>query len=99
MEWVNGREMSVIETPPQERLPIRTFIRHSEDALIREAILREIDRGGQAFFLHNRVQELQAIAQKLRKPLPEATFAVGRREMAEDPPQHVLTVLATRHFN
>ena len=56
MALSNVRDMSVIETPPQERLPIRTYIRESDDELIREAILREIDRGGQVFFVHNRVQ-------------------------------------------
>jgi len=99
MALVNVRDMSVIETPPQERLPIRTFIRHSEDALIREAILREIDRGGQVFFVHNRVQGIQAIAQKLRKLVPEATFAVGHGQMPEDQLEHVMLDFASGQFN
>ena len=74
--------MSVIETPPQERLPIRTYIREYDDELIREAILREIDRGGQVYFVHNRVQGIQAIAAEAaaarargavrRRPRPDA---------------------------
>src|SRR5258708_6728559 len=99
MALVNARDMSVIGTPPQERLPIRTFIRHSEDALIREAILREIDRGGQVFFVHNRVQGIQAIAQKLRKLVPEATFAVGHGQMPEDQLEHVMLDFASGQFN
>ncbi len=70
MGLVNMRDMSVIETPPQERLPIRTSIREWDDALIREAILREVDRGGQVFFVHNRVQGIQVIAQRLQRLVP-----------------------------
>src|SRR5260221_3297889 len=99
MALVNVRDMSVIETPPQERLPIRTFIRHSEDALIREAILREIDLGGQVFFVHNRVHGIHAIAQKLRKLLPEATFAVGHGQMPEDQLEHVMLDFAAGSTN
>ena len=77
MSLVNVRDMSVIETPPQERLPIRTAIREYDESLIREAILREIDRGGQIFFVHNRVHGIQVIAQKLQRLIPEARIAVG----------------------
>ena len=77
MSLVNLRDMSVIETPPQERLPIRTTIREYDEGLIREVILREIDRGGQVFFVHNRVQGIQVIAQKLQRLVPEARFVVG----------------------
>ena len=84
MSLVNLRDMSVIETPPQERLPIRTTIREYDDELIREAILREIDRGGQVFFVHNRVQGIQMIAQKIQKLVPEARITVGHGQMNED---------------
>jgi transcription-repair coupling factor (superfamily II helicase) len=90
MGLVNVRDMSVIETPPQERLPIRTSIREWDDALIREAILREVDRGGQVFFVHNRVQGIQVIAQRLQRLVPEATFAVAHGQMAEDQLEQVM---------
>jgi transcription-repair coupling factor (superfamily II helicase) len=90
MSLVNVRDMSVIETPPQERLPIRTAIREYDDHLIREAILREIDRGGQVFFVHNRVQGIQTIAQKLQKLIPEARIIVGHGQMAEDQLERVM---------
>lgn len=83
MSLVNLRDMSVIETPPQERLPIRTAIREYDEHLIREVILREIDRGGQVFFVHNRVMGIQVIAQKLQRLIPEARIAVGHGQMAE----------------
>jgi len=84
MALVNLRDMSVIETPPQERLPIRTVIREYDDPLIREAILREIDRGGQVFFVHNRVQGIQVLAQKLQRLIPEARIVVGHGQMNEE---------------
>ncbi len=84
------RDMSVIETPPQERLPIRTFIREHEDALIREVILREVDRGGQVYFVHNKVKGIQALADKLRKLVPEAKFVVGHGQMHEDALEQVM---------
>jgi transcription-repair coupling factor (superfamily II helicase) len=90
MSLVNVRDMSVIETPPQERLPIRTAIREYDESLIREAILREIDRGGQVFFVHNRVQGIQTIAQKLQKLLPEARIVVGHGQMPEDQLERVM---------
>ncbi len=90
MSLVNLRDMSVIETPPQERLPIRTVIREYDEDLIREAILREIDRGGQVFFVHNRVQGIQVVAQKLQRLIPEARIAVGHGQMAEDQLERVM---------
>jgi transcription-repair coupling factor (superfamily II helicase) len=90
MSLVNLRDMSVIETPPQERLPIRTTIREYDEQLIREAILREIDRGGQIFFVHNRVQGIQMIAQKLQRLVPEARIVVGHGQMNEDQLERVM---------
>ncbi len=84
------RDMSVIETPPQERLPIRTYIRENDDALIREVILREVDRGGQVFFVHNRIKGIQALAEKLRKLVPEAKFVVGHGQMREEQLEQVM---------
>ncbi|MGH2487392.1 MAG: transcription-repair coupling factor, partial [Ktedonobacterales bacterium] len=99
MSLVNVRDMSVIETPPHERLPIRTYIRHTDDALIREAILREIDRGGQVFFVHNRVHGIQAIAQKLQRLVPEASFTVAHGQMPEDQLEHVMLDFSAGEFN
>jgi transcription-repair coupling factor (superfamily II helicase) len=90
MSLVNLRDMSIIETPPQERLPIRTTIREYDDVLIREAILREIDRGGQVFFVHNRVQGIQILAQKLQRLIPEARIMVGHGQMPEDQLEKVM---------
>jgi transcription-repair coupling factor (superfamily II helicase) len=99
MSLVNLRDMSVIETPPQERLPIRTTIREYDEGLIREAILREIDRGGQVFFVHNRVQGIQVIAQKLQKLVPEARIAVGHGQMAEDQLERVMMDFSSGEYD
>ncbi|MBE3560906.1 MAG: transcription-repair coupling factor [Ktedonobacteraceae bacterium] len=99
MSLVNLRDMSVIETPPQERLPIRTTIREYDDHLIREAILREIDRGGQVFFVHNRIQGIQMVAQKLQKLIPEARIAVGHGQMHEDQLEKVMIGFANGEYD
>ncbi len=99
MSLVNLRDMSVIETPPQERLPIRTTIREYDESLIREAIIREIDRGGQIFFVHNRVQGIQVIAQKLQKLIPEARIAVGHGQMAEDQLERVMMNFSSGEYD
>jgi len=99
MSLVNLRDMSVIETPPQERLPIRTTIREYDESLIREAIIREIDRGGQIFFVHNRVQGIQVIAQKLQRLIPEARIAVGHGQMAEDQLERVMMKFSSGEYD
>jgi len=90
MALAEVRDMSVIETPPHERLPIRTYIREADDELAREVILREIDRGGQVFFVHNRVKGIQTIAQRLRRLVPEAKIVVGHGQMDEDDLEQVM---------
>jgi transcription-repair coupling factor (superfamily II helicase) len=99
MALIEVRDMSVIETPPHERLPIRTYIRESDDALTREAILREIDRGGQVFYVHNRVQGIQAIIHRLQKLVPEAKFVVAHGQMPEDQLEHVMLDFSAGEFD
>ncbi len=75
------RDMSVIETPPLDRLPIRTYVLEDNQALMREAIMQELRRGGQVFFVHNRVKDIQKVAERLRSLIPEAHVAVGHGQM------------------
>jgi len=77
------RDMSTINTPPEERLPIRTVVAEYDETLIRQAILREMDRGGQVYFVHNRVQGIQQMAQRLKRLVPEASFAIAHGQMRE----------------
>ncbi len=78
------RDMSSIDTPPEERLPIRTQVMPYDEALIRRAILRELNRNGQVYFVHNRVQGIRQIAQRLQKIVPEASIAIGHGQMEEE---------------
>ena len=83
MSLTGARDLSTINTPPEERLPIKTTLAEYDDTLVRQAILREIDRNGQVFFVHNRVQGIASIAQRLRRLVPEATIAIAHGQMPE----------------
>jgi transcription-repair coupling factor (superfamily II helicase) len=77
------RDLSLIETPPEDRLPIQTRVAEASAGLVRDAILRELDRGGQVFFVHNRVETIEAQAEQLRQLLPGVRIAVGHGQMPE----------------
>ncbi len=77
------RDMSTMETPPEERLPIKTYVSEFDEHLAREAILRELERGGQIYFVHNRVHNIEMVAQKVLGAAPEATVAIGHGQMDE----------------
>ncbi len=94
MALTNARDMSTIDTPPEERLPIKTHVGEYDSNLIRKAILRELERGGQAFFVHNRVQGIYAIRQQLEQLVPEATFAIGHGQMPERELEQVMMKFA-----
>jgi transcription-repair coupling factor (superfamily II helicase) len=83
MSLAGIRDLSVIQTPPEERQPIKTYVTAREDSLVREVITRELARAGQVFFLHNRVQTIEKHADELRKLVPEARIAVGHGQMPE----------------
>jgi transcription-repair coupling factor (superfamily II helicase) len=84
------RDMSTLDTAPEERLPIRTYVLEYDERLIREAILRELDRGGQVYFVHNRVYNIEIIAERLRELVPEAEIAVGHGQMPEEMLEQVM---------
>ncbi len=77
------REMSLINTPPEGRMPVRTLAMEADDEVLREAILRELDRDGQVFILHNRVSSIEHIARHIRRIVPQARVAVGHGQMGE----------------
>ncbi len=89
------RDMSVIETPPEDRLPIQTRVAEASAGLVRDAILRELDRGGQVFFVHNRVETIEAQADQLRRLLPDARIIVGHGQMDERLLEAVMTRFAS----
>ena len=88
------RDLSVIETPPEDRLPIQTRVAEASAGLVRDAILRELDRGGQVFYVHNRVETIEAQAEQLRRLLPEARIVVGHGQMGEGALEKVMLTFA-----
>src|SRR5688500_14002153 len=78
------RDLSLIETPPEARLPIKTYVTAYRPQLVREVILRELERGGQVFFVHNRVETIEKLREELEALVPEARFIVGHGQMHED---------------
>jgi len=90
MSLVGVRDMSVMETPPAERLPIKTYVTRYDDRLVREAILRELERNGQVFFVHNRVRSIVYTADKLRALVPEAKIAIAHGQMVEGELEEVM---------
>jgi transcription-repair coupling factor (superfamily II helicase) len=94
MSLTGVRDMSTIDTPPDERLPVRTHVGAYDETLIRKAILRELDRGGQVYFVHNRVMGIYQMAQRLRRLVPEAVIAVGHGQMAERELEQVMLSFA-----
>lgn len=93
------RELSLITTPPSDRLSIKTFVTQWNDALIREAAQREIKRGGQVFFVHNRVEDIEKIAQQLGDLIPEARIEIGHGQMPERELEQVMIDFYHRRFN
>ncbi len=84
MSLVGIRDLSNMMTAPEDRSPIRTYVLESDDQIVREAIRRELERGGQVFFVHNRVYSIELVADRLRKLVPEAEVGIGHGQMHED---------------
>ncbi|MCY9801915.1 transcription-repair coupling factor [Vibrio scophthalmi] len=93
------RDLSIIATPPARRLAIKTFVRQREDTVIREAILREIMRGGQIYFLHNQVETIDKVAEDLEKLVPEARVTVAHGQMRERELEKVMNDFYHQRFN
>jgi transcription-repair coupling factor (superfamily II helicase) len=93
------RDFSVIATAPQKRLAIKTFVRREGDSIIREAVLRELKRGGQVYFLHNEVDTIQNQYDRLARLLPEARIAIAHGQMGERDLERVMRGFYQQRFN
>ncbi|MSR00981.1 MAG: transcription-repair coupling factor [Gammaproteobacteria bacterium] len=93
------RELSLIATPPPDRLAIRTFVSEWSDTTVREAILRELRRGGQTYFVHNEVRDIELFAEKLAKLVPEAKIRVGHGQMRERDLEQLMVDFYHRRFD
>ena len=81
MSLMGVREMSLIQTPPTERVPIETVVAKNTDTVVRQAILRELNREGQVFFLHNRVMTIERVLARLQRVVPEARIEIAHGQM------------------
>ena len=93
------RDLSVIATAPQRRLAIKTFVRSEGNGVVREAVLRELKRGGQVYFLHNEVETIENRRQKLEQLLPEARIAVAHGQMPERDLERVMRDFVAQRYN
>ena len=93
------RDMSTIDTPPEGRQPVQTFVAEWDDTLVRDAVLHELERGGQIYIVHNRVQSIDPFADRLRSLVPEARIVVGHGQMPEHLLKRVMERFADGEFD
>lgn len=93
------RELSLITTPPAERLAIKTFVTEWNDASLREAVMRELRRGGQVYFVHNEIRDIEKIGAELSKLLPEARIRIGHGQMRERELEELMVDFYHRRFD
>jgi transcription-repair coupling factor (superfamily II helicase) len=96
---VGARDLSVIETPPRDRLPIETVVKSFSPELVQQAIRHELQRGGQVFYLHNRVESIEECARHLRQWVPEARLGVGHGQMDADDLEKLMTRFVAGEFD
>ncbi|MGH7950019.1 MAG: transcription-repair coupling factor, partial [Candidatus Binataceae bacterium] len=99
MAMLGIRDLSVIQTPPPDRQMIRTFVAHFDDEVIRDSIVRELSRGGQVFFVHNRVENIEYMARHLRSLIPEARLSVAHGQMNERQLEDVMRAFIENRIN
>src|SRR5690625_5314140 len=92
------RDLSIIATPPARRLSVKTFVRQYDQATIKEAILREILRGGQVYYLYNEVKNIDRIARELGELEPEARVGIGHGQMRERSEEHTSELQSRGHL-
>ena len=90
MALAGVRDMSVIETPPEDRYPVQTYVIEYSDNLVRDAIRKELDRGGQVYYIHNRIEDIHKVKLYLEKMIPEASIGVAHGRMKEDELEQVM---------
>lgn len=90
MSLVGVRDMSIIETPPEDRYPVQTYVVEYSEQLVREAIRRELGRGGQVYFVHNRVEDIDKVAAFIQDMVPEGRIGIGHGRMTEDQLEKVM---------
>ncbi|QFU01338.1 Transcription-repair-coupling factor [Halomonas sp. THAF5a] len=93
------RDLSIIATPPARRLSVKTFVQQRDEAVIKEAVLREILRGGQVYFLHNEVKTIETAAERVRELVPEARVGVAHGQLPERSLERIMSDFYHKRFN
>jgi transcription-repair coupling factor (superfamily II helicase) len=99
MSMVGVRDMSMIETPPEDRFPIRTYVVECDEELVSEAIMREMARSGQVYFVYNRVQKIDSMAARLTELVPQARIAVAHGQMDEDELEEIMLAFYNKEYD
>lgn len=94
-----ARDVSIIATAPSERLPVQTYVGEFDETLLKRAILRELDRGGQIFLVHNRVQTIEIVYNQIKRLVPEARIAIGHGQMSERELEEVMQKFADKEID
>ena len=99
MSLLGVRDIANLETPPEDRVAVETRVTRFDETLIRHSVLRELNRGGQIFFVHNRVNDIELLANKLQRIVPEATLGIGHGQMPEAALEKVMIDFVARRFD
>jgi len=99
MSLLGLRDISNLETPPADRLAVETRVARSDPEVVRQAVLRELSRGGQVFFVHNRVEDIHEVAARLQRIVPEATLGIAHGQMPEHELEDVMVAFVDRRFD
>ncbi len=99
MSLIGVRDISNLETPPADRLSVETRVVRFDEAIVRNAILRELNREGQVFFVHNRIEDIQEVAAKLQRIVPEASLRIGHGQMNEGELEHIMVDFIEHRFD
>ncbi len=99
MSLTGIRDMSIIQDPPEDRLPVETYVMEYNEGLIRDAVLREISRKGQVYFVHNRVKSILKFARDLKRIVPEASIGVAHGQMQENDLENVMIDFLNREYD
>ncbi|KAA3655481.1 MAG: transcription-repair coupling factor [Chloroflexi bacterium] len=91
MSLTGVRDISIIDTAPQDRLPVQTYVGEADEPRLKRAIMRELDRGGQVYMVHNRVQSIGIVYKQLQTLIPEAVIAIGHGQMSERELERIMT--------
>lgn len=99
MSMSGARDLSLIQTPPKDRSPVRTYVSKFNEVLVREAILRELDRGGQVFFVHNRIESIETISSRLKKIIPGLKIATAHGRMDESALEKIMDEFLDKKYD